>query len=289
MQYFQILDCNDTLGTCCNDYGLVSVLDIARKFINLLQIIVPILLIIFSCYQFIRLMANPEEKNGLKKVYNKYIAALVVFILPIIINAVLGMMPESFEVAACWEEAKISAEVVRSQKNTYISSSDKTSSPFYKSSEYEGGDGSSSSSSSSSASVTMGTGEGSTTGKAIVAYAKQFVGKQYKYGGTWNGELPYTPTDCSGFVQGVFKHFGISLSRTTTSQWADKSKFTLVTSGSIKAGDLVMYDGHVAILTGSGNQIVHAQSTKTGVVISSDYKSSSSHAILGIMRINGVN
>ena len=39
-----------------------------------------------------------------------------------------------------------------------------------------------------------------------------------------NGELPYTPTDCSGFVQGVFAHFGISLPRTTSTQWAAKTK-----------------------------------------------------------------
>ena len=136
---------------------------------------------------------------------------------------------------------------------------------------------------------TKGTnGQGSAKGKAIVAYAKQFVGKQYVWGGSWNGELPYTGTDCSGFVQGVFRHNGINLSRTTYTQWADKGTYTLV-HGEIKAGDLVMYDGHVAILTGNGNEIVHAKGSKWGIVVDSDYKSSSSHAILGIMRINGVN
>ena len=45
------------------------------------------------------------------------------------------------------------------------------------------------------------------TGQAIVDYACQFIGNPYVWGGTslTNG------ADCSGFVQSVFAHFGISL------------------------------------------------------------------------------
>ena len=280
MSLVQLLECNDTLGTCCNDYGLVNVLDIFRKFINIIQIIVPILLIVWSCVELVHLMANPEDKKGLKSLFNKYLAAVICFFLPIFVNVVLGMMPETFSVSACWEQAKISAEVVRSQRNTYISADDETQSPFLiNPDDYEEGNERKSPS---------GSGHGSATGKAIVQYAKSFVGQRYVWGGTWNGELPYTGTDCSGFVQGVFKHHGINLTRTTYTQWADKGKYTLV-SGEIKAGDLVMYDGHVGILTGNGNELVHAKGSKWGIVVDSDYKSCSSHAILGIMRINGVN
>ena len=123
-------------------------------------------------------------------------------------------------------------------------------------------------------------------GKEIVAYAKQFVGQRYAWGGTWNGELPYTPTDCSGFVQGVFKHFGINLQRSTGAQWADKSTYTLVSPSDIRAGDVVMYGGHVGILTGNGNEFVHASTSATGIKLSPDYSYSTP---LGIMRINGVN
>lgn len=289
MTLVQLLECNDTLGTCCNDYGLVSVLDTFRKFINLVQILVPIILIVWSCFGLVQLMANPEDKKGLKSLFNKYIAAVICFFLPVFVNVVLSLMPETFSVTACWEQAKISAEVVRSQKNTYISADDETRSPFLVNpDDYEHGVETSSSSSSGGGSGPTGAGDGSATGKAIVQYAKSFVGQRYVWGGTWNGELPYTGTDCSGFVQGVFRHHGINLTRTTYTQWADKGKYTLV-SGEIKAGDLVMYDGHVGILTGNGNELVHAKGSKWGIVVDSDYKSCSSHAILGIMRINGVN
>ena len=104
--------------------------------------------------------------------------------------------------------------------------------------------------------------------------------------GILNGEVPYTATDCSGFVQGVFSHFGIHLTRSTSSQWADTSSYTLVSDGNIKAGDLVMYNGHVAILTGNGEEIIHASNPTDGIKLTSSYKYRS---VLGIMRINGVN
>ena len=49
-----------------------------------------------------------------------------------------------------------------------------------------------------------------------------------------------------------------------------------------------MYDGHVGILTGIGTEVVHAKGSKWGVVLDKDYRTCSSKAILGIMRINGV-
>ena len=58
----------------------------------------------------------------------------------------------------------------------------------------------------------------SVNGIAIINYAKQFNGKRYVLGGQWNGEYPYVPTDCSGFIQGIYKHFGYKLPRTARQQ-----------------------------------------------------------------------
>ena len=46
----------------------------------------------------------------------------------------------------------------------------------------------------------------SATRNAVVAYAKQFLGNPYVYGGT----SLTSGADCSGFTQSVFAHFGIS-------------------------------------------------------------------------------
>lgn len=121
---------------------------------------------------------------------------------------------------------------------------------------------SSSSSSSSGGSTAVGSG----SGQEIAQFALKFVGNPYVYGGTslTNG------ADCSGFVQSVYKNFGISLPRTSREQsTVGKS----VSVSSAKAGDLVFYAGssgavgHVAICIGNG-QVVHASSKKTGIKVS---------------------
>ena len=112
---------------------------------------------------------------------------------------------------------------------------------------------------------------GSATGKAISQYALQFNGKRYVYGGTWNGELPYTPTDCSGFMQGLYAHFGIKIPRTARLQ---AQVGVEVNIKNIQPGDLVFYsDGgptitHVAMYIGNG-KIIHARTPALGIGINS--------------------
>ncbi len=93
----------------------------------------------------------------------------------------------------------------------------------------------------------------SATGAAVVAYAMQFVGNPYVYGGNslTNG------IDCSGFTQQVFAHFGYSLPRTSDAQ---ASAGVAVSWENHQAGDIIVYSGHVAILTGDGG-IVHASNS----------------------------
>lgn len=100
---------------------------------------------------------------------------------------------------------------------------------------------------------------------AVVAYAKQFVGNPYVYGGNslTNG------TDCSGFTRGVYAHFGISLPRTSRSQaGAGRS----ISVGELQPGDLIFYANggsiyHVAMYIGGG-QIIHAIDEQHGIGIS---------------------
>lgn len=111
----------------------------------------------------------------------------------------------------------------------------------------------------------------SATRDAIVAYALQFVGNPYVYGGTslTNG------TDCSGFTMGVMAHFGISLSHSSRAQ---ANQGAAISASDLRPGDLIFYGsgssiGHVALYIGNG-QIVHASNENTGIIISScNYRS----------------
>ena len=94
---------------------------------------------------------------------------------------------------------------------------------------------------------------GSELGKKIANYACQFIGNPYKTAGTslTNG------ADCSGFTLAVYKYFGYSLPRTSTEQ---RSAGTGVSYENAQPGDLICYDGHVAMYIGGG-LIVHASNS----------------------------
>ncbi|GFI44183.1 putative endopeptidase [Lachnospiraceae bacterium] len=90
-------------------------------------------------------------------------------------------------------------------------------------------------------------------------FACQFIGNPYVWGGTslTNG------ADCSGFVQSVYAHFGISLPRTTRDL---VSVGTPVSYDQAIPGDIILYDGHVGIYMGNG-QIVNAINSAQGIGI----------------------
>lgn len=103
---------------------------------------------------------------------------------------------------------------------------------------------------------------GSEMGKAVIDYATQFVGNPYVYGGSslTNG------TDCSGFVMSVYSNFGVSLPHSSS---ALRSKgYDVGGLQNAQPGDIVCYSGHVGLYVGNG-QIVHASTSKTGIIVSS--------------------
>src|SRR5574344_7604 len=107
MKYFQLLvDCKDNLASCCSDYGIASYLYIIKKALTIIQIAVPIILIVMGSVQLIKMMINPDDNKGKKNFLNKFIAAVIVFLLPIAVNIVMGLMPEQMDIAGCWESAE---------------------------------------------------------------------------------------------------------------------------------------------------------------------------------------
>jgi Cell wall-associated hydrolases (invasion-associated proteins) len=99
----------------------------------------------------------------------------------------------------------------------------------------------------------------------IVAYASNFLGTPYLWGGA-------TPSgfDCSGFTQYVYAHFGIKLGRTTYDQINDGYE---VSKDELQPGDLLFYGKggnptHMGMYVGN-NTYIHAPRTGDVVKISS--------------------
>ncbi|MBR4194285.1 MAG: C40 family peptidase [Oscillospiraceae bacterium] len=166
------------------------------------------------------------------------------------------------------------------------SSSESKSSEQSKSSSKSSSDSKSSSSSSSSSSASSGSSNSSTAstlGERVAAYALQFKGYRYVYGGA-------TPSgfDCSGMVYYIYKQFGYNVGRICTAQLSAGKH---VTRGNLMPGDIVVFERtyttssratHSGIYIGNG-QFIHAANTKLGVIVSSiDNEYYASRLICGV-------
>lgn len=121
----------------------------------------------------------------------------------------------------------------------------------------------------------------------LVAFALQYVGYSY----VWGGKSPSTGFDCSGLVYYVYRHFDYPVGRTATNQWYYSDAWT-VSKDEMLPGDLMFFSPsldedditHVGIYVGDG-KFLHAANSKRGVVVdqvSCDYVT---YNLLGVKRI----
>lgn len=106
----------------------------------------------------------------------------------------------------------------------------------------------------------------SPTAAAIVGIAMKYRGYPY----VWGGNTP-SGFDCSGFTQWVYRQVGVSLPRTTFSQW---NVGTHVSYDQLQPGDLVFFTtegvfcNHVGIYLGGG-EFISAATPSQGVIVQS--------------------
>lgn len=117
------------------------------------------------------------------------------------------------------------------------------------------------------------------SGKDVVTYSNKFLGMHYLWGGTTpaisdnTGKYLSGGFDCSGFVQYIYKNFGIALPRTSMDQI---NKGTSVNINDLEVGDLVFFMtnpalpyevSHVGIYIGN-NKFIHSPNANEVIKIS---------------------
>ena len=94
--------------------GVSPILHLIKTVINVLRVVVPIALIMMTSMDIVKKVINPDDKDGQKKIMTRAIAALIVFLVPTIINFALWVIDkangtnvgkQNTGLVKCWEDA----------------------------------------------------------------------------------------------------------------------------------------------------------------------------------------
>lgn len=107
----------------------------------------------------------------------------------------------------------------------------------------------------------------SSKGAEVASYGKKFIGTPY----VWGGTNLNSGVDCSGFVYSVYKHFGITLNR---SSYQMVNNGVAISKAELQAGDLVFFNSggdsricHVGIYCGDGTYVHSTDGAAYGVTV----------------------
>lgn len=89
----------------CGDPALAVLLSIIKKTMNIIWIAGPIIATIGAMIAGYKLMSNPEEKKYKNILKNIFVALVILFLLPLVVNIVMRMFDGTFEIASCWNDA----------------------------------------------------------------------------------------------------------------------------------------------------------------------------------------
>ena len=90
----------------CSSSSMSLIIDAFKSILLIIQIVGPIALIIAITLDFIKLTADPDNKEIKKKISNSIIATIFLFFIPFIINFTMSLLGNSFSITACWNSAK---------------------------------------------------------------------------------------------------------------------------------------------------------------------------------------
>lgn len=125
------------ITSSCSDPALGTVLYVVKNALSIIQLLGPIVSICAMVYHLIMLMKNPEDKKAVAKIRNSVIALVILFMVPVIVNAIMGLLDDSTVFSDCWNNVTVTP----GSGGTYIdpNSGEKRHSVYDDPSDYENG------------------------------------------------------------------------------------------------------------------------------------------------------
>lgn len=119
----------------CSSNSISMIIYAIKGMLGIIQIAGPILLIISAIIGFAKLVANPEAKNGITKIVNSFLSAIILFFIPLIVDIVMEILGSNNTLSSCWMNAE-----KPNFSSSYISNQEKEKKPIISSaSDYEPG------------------------------------------------------------------------------------------------------------------------------------------------------
>ena len=96
----------------CESTELLNVMNLVKKILRLVQIIVPIALILFGTFDMAKAVIAGDEKKmkeAQKPFVKRIISAVIVFLIPFIVNLVMNLVTTGNDAwKTCWNKADAS-------------------------------------------------------------------------------------------------------------------------------------------------------------------------------------
>lgn len=91
----------------CSDYALANILSLTQTAFDIICIAVPIILIISLVLTLIKVITDPDQKHFIRKLISQIVAAILVFLLPSIVNIIMAWLPDGgINIGSCWQKAR---------------------------------------------------------------------------------------------------------------------------------------------------------------------------------------
>lgn len=95
--------------------GLLTMFKMVKLALNVIRIVVPIGLVVMTVLDISKNVINPDEKDSMKKVGTRFIAAVIVFLIPTIVNIIMGLVDVAlgsgagsnyeYTISDCWKNS----------------------------------------------------------------------------------------------------------------------------------------------------------------------------------------
>ncbi len=94
----------------CDNAGFLKAMSLIKTALEIIKFAIPIALIVWIAIDLFKTMVNPDSKDELKKIGIKAFAAIIVFLIPTIVQGVLGIFDNvtgntDYKVSNCFSNA----------------------------------------------------------------------------------------------------------------------------------------------------------------------------------------